>query len=109
MRLLSTIGGYVTLYVTSRGLTTCLVPHASGGFEIDFDFLDDRVRIRHVDGREGVVRLEPRSVADFYSETVARLQELGVEGPAYPRPVEVEDNTPFPEDHHHADYDPAAV
>lgn len=100
---------HVTLYVTSRGLTTSLVPHASGGFEIDFDFLDDLVRIRHVDGRERAVRLEPRSVADFYDETIARLHELGIEGPAYPRPVELEDNTPFPDDHHHADYDPAAV
>ena len=48
-------------------------------------FLDDRVRIQHVDGRERVVRLEPRSVADFYDETVARLQELVIEGPSYSR------------------------
>jgi hypothetical protein len=100
---------HVTLYLTPHGLTTSLVPHTSGGFEIDFDFLEDQLRIRHVDGRDRLVRLEPRSVADFYDEVVARLRELDIEGPAYPRPVEVEDNTPFPDDHHHSDYDPAAV
>lgn len=31
----------VTLYVTSRGLTTSPVPYGSRIFQIDFDFIDD--------------------------------------------------------------------
>lgn len=100
---------HTTLYVGSRGLTTSLIPHPSGGFEVLFDFVDHRLLIRHVDGRDRSVPLEPRSVADFYEEFVTRLAELGIDAPIMAQPVEVEDNTPFAEDRHHATYDGEAV
>src|ERR1700676_2546405 len=36
----------VPLYVTSRGLTTSLMFHGARGFQIDFDFIDHRLKIR---------------------------------------------------------------
>ncbi len=57
----------VPLYVTCRGLTTSPIPHDSGvGFQIDFDFIDHRLRIEVSDGRSETLPLEPCAVADFY-------------------------------------------
>jgi hypothetical protein len=100
---------HVTLYVAPRGLTTSLVPAPGGGFEAAFDFAAHELRIETVDGRSAQVPLEPRSVADFHTETMARLAELDIHPRFAPAPNEVEDATPFADDHHHAAYDPAAV
>src|SRR5437868_14766708 len=68
----------VPLYVSARGLTTSLM-HADGrGLEMEFDFVDQVLDIRSTDGARRNVRLEPRSVADFYAATMRALDELGV-------------------------------
>jgi hypothetical protein len=100
---------HVTLYVSARGLTTSLIPDRRGGFEIAFDFGRHRLQIHTVDGRERTVALEHCTVADFFAETMARLSELSIDAPITPWPVEVEDATPFPDDHHHATHDPDAA
>jgi hypothetical protein len=41
---------HVTLYVTPRGLTTSPVPDGTRTFQIDFDFIDHRLRISTSDG-----------------------------------------------------------
>src|SRR3954471_24967495 len=69
---------HVTLYVSARGLTTSAVPFGTGVFDIEFDFMDPRLLIPTRDGREGQVALEPKTVAQFYAETMAALDELGV-------------------------------
>jgi hypothetical protein len=100
---------HVTLYLGARGLTTGLMPGPTGGFELAFDFVDHRLVIERVDGAARSVALEPRSVADFHAETMARLAELGIEPRILARPVEVEDATPFADDTHHAAYDAVAA
>ena len=40
----------VTLYVTSRGLTTSPIPYEMRTFEIDFDFISHQLRIQSSDG-----------------------------------------------------------
>jgi hypothetical protein len=100
---------HTTLYVDARGLTTSLIPHPRGDFEMAFDLIDHRLAIRRVDGAERSLVLEPRTVADFYAETLARLADLDIEPRLLPRPVEVEDATPFAEDRHHDSYDGEAV
>ncbi len=100
----------VPLYVSPRGLTTSSVPEGGNRtFEAEFDFLAHRLELRASDGGRARIDLFPRSVADFYREYRARLVELGVEVKFWPVPVEFDDPTPFPEDHHHASYDPEAV
>ena len=93
------------LYVSARGLTTSLMPYGGRGVEMEFDFHGQVLDIRTTDGAERQVRLEPRSVADFYAETMARLGELGMPVVIMPRPVEVQVAIPFSEDDTHSSYD----
>jgi hypothetical protein len=94
-----------TLYVTARGLTTGPLCHGVRTFEIEFDFIDHALVIRTTDGDERRLPLVPRSVSDFYRDYRATLAGMGLDVRCYPRPVEVEDATPFAEDHVHASYD----
>jgi hypothetical protein len=100
---------HVPLYVNAVGLTTSLMPAGGRGVEIQFDFVDHRLLLDTTDGRRRTVELTARTVADFYGEVVARLAELDVAVTISPTPVEVLDATPFPDDRHHAAYDPEAV
>ncbi|MEX1135873.1 MAG: DUF5996 family protein [Balneolales bacterium] len=100
----------VTLYVSSRGLTTTLVPHPAGDFEIEFNFVDHRLDIRRVTGRSLSFDLKPMTVADFYRQTMDSLGQLGITTHIYPKPAELPDPiTPFPEDTIHTAYDPEMV
>ena len=45
----------VTLYVTSRGLTTSPIPCGARTFEILFDFVDHRLRIETSDGATEII------------------------------------------------------
>src|SRR2546425_12299974 len=85
----------VTLYVTSRGLTTSPIPYGTRLFQIDFDFLDPQLLIQTADGETRSLALAPRSVAEFYRETMAALRSLGIEVGIWTTPVEVADRTPF--------------
>jgi len=100
---------HATLYVSPRGLTTSVVPYRRGAFDVEFDFLDHVLVIRSSEGGIRRVPLEPRSVADFYTETMAALGELGIETAIRASPNEVADAIPFAEDHVHASYDPPAA
>jgi Family of unknown function (DUF5996) len=99
----------VTLYVSYRGLTTSPMPHGDRTFQIDFDFEDHRLDIDTADGERRSMKLEPRSVADFYNELMAQLDELGLSTPIWTMPVEVEGAIPFDQDDEHASYDAQAA
>ena len=75
----SVTGGRSALYVSPRGLTTSAIPHRDGAFDIEFDFADHQLRIRPSDGGGREVALKPTSVAQFYTETMAALGELGIQ------------------------------
>jgi hypothetical protein len=98
----------VTLYVTSRGLTTGPIPDGVRSFQVDFDLVDHRLAIAVSDGQSRSFKLEPRSVADFYREVMRSLGELGIEVSISTRPQEVADPIPFEQDSRHA-YDPVAA
>ncbi|TWD83219.1 hypothetical protein FB561_4379 [Kribbella amoyensis] len=99
----------VTLYVSPRGLTTGAIPHRGGMFDLEFDFVEHRLRARSSNGGERLVALSSRPVADFYQETMRALQELGIEATIGARPNEVEPSIPFAENHRNATYDPEAA
>ncbi len=99
----------VPLYVTSRGLTTSPIPYGAGSFRIDFDFIDHRLLIVCSDGNIGTLSLEPRSVADFHAELMARLTALGIAVAIWTMPVEIPGAIPFETDHVHAAYDSGAA
>ena len=101
---------HTTLYVSARGLTTSLIPHPSGGFEIEFNFQDHLLEIRKVNGKRISFDLKPLSVAGFYEKTMDGLRGLGLETSIYPKPVEIPDPiVPFPDDNRHASYDAEAM
>ena len=99
----------VPLYVSARGLTTSLM-HAGGrGLEMEFDFVDQVLDIRTTDRQRRTVALAPRSVADFYEATLSALADVGVSVHIFPRPEEMSDATPFPEDTEPRPYDGEAA
>ena len=101
---------HVTLYVSSRGLSTSLIPHASGDFEIEFNFVDHRLEIRKVDGKKASFHLGSMSVADFYGKIFNSLKQLNLETEIYPLPVELPDPiAPFSENTDQAAYEAASV
>jgi Family of unknown function (DUF5996) len=99
----------VPLYVSSRGLTTSAIPYNRGAFQIDFDFLDHKLRIACSDGWSKELALSPRTVADFYEEFTAALRSLNIDVKIYAKPVEVPDPVPFAEDNRYRAYDADAA
>ena len=97
---------HVTLYLTSRGLTTSPMPGGPGTVEVELDFIDHNLLIRSSDGATRRMTLVPRSVADFYVEYMGLLGELGVRPTFWPRPNELQDTLPFAKDEAHRSYDP---
>ena len=95
----------VTLYVTSRGLTTSPIAHGTRTFEIAFDFVDHRLSIETSDGMVEHLDLVAMSVADFYAELMARLRRLGIEVHIWTMPSEIANAVPFEQDLAHAHYD----
>ncbi|HWC17358.1 MAG TPA: DUF5996 family protein, partial [Terriglobales bacterium] len=97
---------HVTLYVTSRGLTTSPIPYADRAFEIHFDLLDHRLLIATSRNEWRALKLEPKSVADFYKELMGLLDQLGIQVKIHSKPDEVSEPIPFAEDRVHHSYDP---
>jgi hypothetical protein len=70
------------------------------------DFISHSILIDTADGSSKTIALRPRSVADFYQETLSALASLGMPVIIWTKPVEVPDRTPFDKDQKHAAYDP---
>lgn len=100
---------HVGFHLTARGLTTGLIPHAEGAFEVRFDFLAHELIVEDTSGRMSRLPLRPRAVADFYDEFLAALRAHGVAAQINPLPTEIPDAIPLDRDRTHAAYDPAAV
>ena len=96
---------HVTLYVTSRGLTTSPIPYGNNIFEIRFDFIDHQLRIMKSDGAVRVLKLHPQSVAQFYAEVMKTLTDLDLPVTINTMPNEIENPIPFDEDEEHRSYD----
>jgi hypothetical protein len=97
----------VTLSVSPRGLTTTAIPYGSGAFDVEFDLVEHRLRIRTSDGASRDITLRSQPVADFYREYTAALAALGIAVRLWPVPVEVDQAIPFADDRVHASYVPA--
>src|SRR5438552_4459131 len=97
---------HVTLYVTSRGLTTSAIPYHGGTFAVNFDFIDHNLFVLTSEGTTKTLPLIPRSVAAFYREFMACLQALGIEVTINTLPSEIHNPIRCDEDEVHASYDP---
>lgn len=95
----------VPLYVSARGLNTSPMPYQDRIFEIEFDFIDHKLRIECSDGALKTLALRPQSVADFYAEVMSAMHELGLDVKIWTMPVEVPNPIRFEDDETHASYD----
>jgi hypothetical protein len=95
----------VAFHITPRGLRTGPMHYGNALIEIEFDFIDHVLAIFSSDGRRRILALAPRSVADFYRETMDCLGSLGVRVAIDREPKELPDVTPFDQDTKHASYD----
>ncbi len=100
---------HVTLYLTSRGLTTSPIPHGFHTFEIRFDFVAHELRILKSDGASRSLPLRAQSVAVFYRAVMEALRALELPVKIDLTPNEITDPIPFDRDETHRAYDPAAA
>lgn len=96
---------HVTLYLTSRGLTTSPIPYQTRTFEIDFDFVSHELWLKSSDGRGARLPLAAQSVAAFYRRLMTELERLDVHVDIHKTPNEVLDPLPLDQDEVHATYD----
>jgi hypothetical protein len=99
----------VPLYVTARGLTTSRIPYGARAFELRFDFVAHELVLETSEGTVKALKLEPKSVAEFYAECMAMLRGEGIDVKIWPMPVEVPNPVAFDEDRAHASYDAEKV
>jgi len=96
----------VPLYVTARGLGTSAMAVGDDVLDVEFDFVAHELHLRLGSGGAKVMKLHPRSVADFYKEYLGCLEALGVAVNIWPIPVEVANPVRFDLDTEHKSYDP---
>ncbi|HSP17222.1 MAG TPA: DUF5996 family protein [Thermoanaerobaculia bacterium] len=96
----------IALHITPRGLTTRPLTHGRRSFTIEFDFVSHELVIQPNDGDRRTLKLEPRSVADFYRHVMAALRAMSLAVKIWPVPVEIPDPIPFEKDTRHHSYDP---
>src|SRR6185295_17447816 len=85
------------------------IPYQGRSFEIEFDFVDHVLAIRTGEGDTRTIKLEPKSVAAFYTETMAAQSALGIEVRLWTMPQEFDPPIPFDKDTTHAAYERAPV
>lgn len=96
---------HVTLYPSSRGVTTRRIPYGGVDFEIGFDFIDHTLTVTRCDGGERSFALGGLTVADFYASVFGALTELGIEIQIHAVPYDRPYTTPFAQDTDHKTYD----
>jgi hypothetical protein len=99
---------HATLYPTARGLTTQTLAAGPQVFQVDFDFVDHRLRVAAADGGRRELALEGQTVASFYRGVLEALDALGLAVTIHGAPNELPEATPFADDDW-GTYDPDAA
>ena len=94
----------VAFEVSARGLRTPLLHDGPTAFDAEFDFVEHELVLRTAAGGRRAVRLEPKSVAQFWHEVLSALGALGLGCTIVGSPNEVSPAVPFAEDTVHASY-----
>jgi hypothetical protein len=101
---------HVALRPSPRGLTTGLVPHGQGAFEIEFDLVDHGVDVRTPAGAARFALRDGLSVAEFYRDLFRHLGTFGIRPSILAKPYDVPfAKRAFAADRQHASYDADAV
>lgn len=98
---------HITLYVTSRGLTTLAIPYGDRDFQVDFDFVEHRLRVSDSEAKLFTMPLE----GDVGRALLPRLH--GRLGRSWDQGAHLDQarrgrggDPPFESDEKHASYDP---
>lgn len=100
---------HITLHITPIGLSTHDMPYKNKNFQIDFDFIDHKLKIVTSDGELQDFDLQGISVADFYKKIFAALKDLEIDLKIHTTPVELEKPIPFEKDTVHHTYEKSQV
>ena len=82
---------HVTLYVTTRGLTTGPIPYGRTTFDISFDLLENKLVVTTSDEGEFSFALDDLPVAEFYRRLFDGLRSLGVDAAINTKPFGLDD------------------
>ena len=100
---------HVTLYVSSRGLTTGSIPYNGGIFEVQMDFIAHEIIIISSDGGRESLALKEGTIAAFYKELFHKLRNLGIPVHISGKPNEIDTAVPFSKDKAQRLYDPVQM
>jgi hypothetical protein len=93
------------LQLGPRGLSTRPLHHGDACFTVEMDWIDHCLLVRTSHGQTRSFPLEPRTVADFYAETIALLAGLGLVVRIWPVSVETAAPVPLDRDGTHRSYE----
>lgn len=96
---------HVSLYVSSRGLTTGAIPYEGETFEMELDFIDHQLNISSSSGQKEQMALTVTTVSSFYKEVLTKLQKMGIRTKIHGRPNEIDPAIRFIEDETPRHYD----
>jgi hypothetical protein len=82
---------HVTLYVTTRGLTTGPIPYGRTTFDISFDLLENRLVVTTSEGGAFSFALDDLCVAEFYRRLFDGLRSLGIDTAINTKPFDLND------------------
>jgi len=95
---------HVTLYVTTRGLSTGPIPYGPYGsatFDISFDLLENKLAVTTSDDGGFSFALEDLPVAEFYRRLFDGLRSLGIEAAINTKPFALDDKYTLDENTFH--------
>ena len=95
---------HVTLYVTTRGLSTGPIPygpHDSATFDISFDLLENKLAVITSDEGEFSFALDDLPVAEFYRRLFDGLRSLGIDAAINTKPFSLDDEFTLDENTFH--------
>jgi hypothetical protein len=96
---------HVTLYVTTRGLTTGPIPHGDTIFDISFDLLENRLAVTTSEGGAFSFALDDLPVAEFYRRLFQGLGSLGIDASINTKPFDLDDEHTLDSNTYHSSYD----
>ncbi|MEO7314812.1 MAG: DUF5996 family protein [Ginsengibacter sp.] len=96
---------HITQHLTPTGLSTLEMPYKNKNFQIDFDFINHKLKVTTSDGEFREFDLEGNSVADFYRKIFEVLKGFQIDLKIYSTPVEMENPIPFEKDTVNHTYD----
>ncbi|MBX3709239.1 MAG: hypothetical protein KIT56_04140 [Gammaproteobacteria bacterium] len=88
----------VTLFLTSQGLTTGLIPYQKGIFNVDANFIDHHIIFTSSWGDSKKIKLHSMSVAQFISKFLNTLNDMGIIMPINLMPQEIPNPIEFDKD-----------